>query len=98
MLSLKPERVRRLAARCLPGVNRTSPPTITVCARPRTFQPPNGVLRLLERNWSGSIVHGRSGVDDRHVGVGARPECSLGMPSSCAGLYVSLRMTSGQLR
>ena len=51
---------------------------MTVWARPRTFQPPKGVLRLLERNCAGSIVQRSVGVDDRDVGVGTGAERPLG--------------------
>src|SRR6516165_9822790 len=44
-----------------PRVKRTSPPTMTVWARALTSQPPKGVLRLLERNFAGSMVHRVSG-------------------------------------
>ena len=53
---------------------------MTVWARPRTSQPPKGVLRLLERNRAGSIVQRVVGVDDRDVGVGAGAERPLGNP------------------
>ena len=69
-----------------PRVNRTSPPTMTVWARPRTSQPPNGVLRLLERNCVGSIVQRDVGVDDRDVGVGAGAERPLGNAQKLRGV------------
>ena len=71
---------------------------MTVCARPRTFQPAKGQLRLLERNWLGSIVHSAAG--SMIVTSATAPGCSVprSMPRTRAGLIVSFSMSCGQVR
>ena len=78
--------------------NLTTPPTSTVSARPRTFQPANGQLRLFERNWLGSMVHSAAG--SMTVTSATAPGLSVprSMPSTLAGLIVSFSISCGQVR
>src|SRR5262245_45664894 len=46
---------------CAPALYLNSPATITASARPRTFKPSNGELRLLERKRLTSIVQSARG-------------------------------------
>ena len=74
-----------------PSVKRTSPPTITVWARARTSHPPNGLLRLLDRNWEGSIVQGESGSMIADVCVRTGPERPfVGEPQQVRRIVTSL--------
>ena len=80
-------RVRLLAIP--PRVNRTSPPTMTVCARPRTSSRRTACCGSWSETASDrrSSAHGR--VDDRDVGVGAPLERPLGNPQKLRALIVS---------
>src|SRR5262249_10081597 len=76
----------------------TTPATSTVSARPRTCHPANGLLRLLERNFAGSMVQAASGSMIVTSAMAPDRRVPRSMPRTRAGLTVIFSMTCGQVR